>query len=408
MSQCLVAVMGSTGSGKSTLVKLLTEDTDIRIGSGLRSGKQVSFTVAFVKLNPFSETQDIKPYPLNVRGRTVFLVDTPGFDDTDRSDTEVFQALVDWLVATYRKGTKLSGILYLHRITDVRMQGSSYRNLRVFRDLCGEGCYQNVILLPTFWKTAAQEESVLQSRLDELTSEEEFWGKMIRCGAKVMPEPSSHADALNIICRFIDSEPRTLQIQKEMVDNQRSLQNTSAASTFLAVELERQRAENDRKLATQREEFQKILRLRERTHSENLDSLRQFHQQQLQSQRDADRELQQRIEETLRGTGVSDLSNELAPVSPTTGQPALQRSVTNSSEPWSIERRRERTQRYRAFYQYKMATLSHIERDRRVKCNFFRVKSCYQDVCRNCLRNIGGDECFRKSRSYLQVLYSSC
>jgi hypothetical protein len=55
--------------------------------------------------------------------QTVYLIDTPGFDDTNRSDTEVLKEIARWLVASYKGKILLNGIIYLHRITDIRMQG---------------------------------------------------------------------------------------------------------------------------------------------------------------------------------------------------------------------------------------------------------------------------------------------
>jgi ABC-type Mn2+/Zn2+ transport system ATPase subunit len=39
MEERIVAVMGATGSGKSSLIKLATGDSDSRVGHGLKSGK---------------------------------------------------------------------------------------------------------------------------------------------------------------------------------------------------------------------------------------------------------------------------------------------------------------------------------------------------------------------------------
>lgn len=38
MEQDIIAVMGATGAGKSSLIKLLTERDDIEVGHGLTSG----------------------------------------------------------------------------------------------------------------------------------------------------------------------------------------------------------------------------------------------------------------------------------------------------------------------------------------------------------------------------------
>ena len=72
-----------------------------------------------------------------LNGVRVWLIDTPGFDDTYRSDAEVLKDVAFWLAAAYTKHTQLAGILYLHRITEPKFQGSAKRNLRMFQQLCG-------------------------------------------------------------------------------------------------------------------------------------------------------------------------------------------------------------------------------------------------------------------------------
>lgn len=81
--------------------------------------------------------------------RTVYLIDTPGFDDTNRSDTQVLTEIATWLGDSYRSKVLLHGIIYLHRITDVRMSGSARRNLLMFKHLCGDEYLKKVILVTT-------------------------------------------------------------------------------------------------------------------------------------------------------------------------------------------------------------------------------------------------------------------
>jgi hypothetical protein len=79
------------------------------------------------------------------------LIDTPGFDDTERTHAEVLTEIGRFLEAQYPSGTNLMGILYLHPIRDTRHQTSSLRNLRIFRKLCGESPLANVVLATTMW-----------------------------------------------------------------------------------------------------------------------------------------------------------------------------------------------------------------------------------------------------------------
>ena len=40
---------------------------------------------------------------------------------------------------------KLSGVIYMHRISDFKMGGISRRNFHMFRSLCGEKTLKNVV-----------------------------------------------------------------------------------------------------------------------------------------------------------------------------------------------------------------------------------------------------------------------
>ena len=82
----------------------------------------------------------------------VYFADTPGFDDSSRTDTDVLKNIVTWLGAMRENRMKLSGIIYLHRITDTRVGGTAWRNLRMLHDLVGTDKMANVLLVSTRWE----------------------------------------------------------------------------------------------------------------------------------------------------------------------------------------------------------------------------------------------------------------
>ena len=115
---------------------------------------------------------------------SVYLIDTPGFDDTNRSDTEVLKEIAVWLTASYSMSIKLHGIIHLHRITDLRMQGSAKRNLFLFKKLCGNEALKNVILATTMWEMVDEEDG--HAREIELQDTPEFWGVMKEKGSQIV------------------------------------------------------------------------------------------------------------------------------------------------------------------------------------------------------------------------------
>ena len=78
----------------------------------------------------------------------IYVMDTPGFDDTFTNDIDTLRNIAGWLGDTYSHKITLSGIIYLHRIQDNKMQGAAMKNLRMFRKLVGNDGLNNVSLRP--------------------------------------------------------------------------------------------------------------------------------------------------------------------------------------------------------------------------------------------------------------------
>lgn len=169
-------------------------------------------------------------YSFTLDGKKVHLIDTPGFDDTSRTDTEVLTTLAVWLSASYQHNFKLDSILYLQRITDLRMSGSSLKNLRIFKDICGSGSLSSVVLVTTMWDRFNDEEIIAATkREEELVSNPEFWGSMIRQGSLTYRHFGTRESASHIVSSIIAKTTTTvLQIQTELVDEGKTLSETRA------------------------------------------------------------------------------------------------------------------------------------------------------------------------------------
>jgi len=105
--------MGPTGSGKSTVshslcsvlglltfLKFIETVTGIRgiVGDGLESctNKIAVFKISFPELPGFD----------------IHFVDTPGFDDTTKSDVDIFKMISDWL-----HNTCVDSLMIVHKYT---------------------------------------------------------------------------------------------------------------------------------------------------------------------------------------------------------------------------------------------------------------------------------------------------
>jgi hypothetical protein len=164
------------------------------------------------------------------RGRKIYLVDTPGFDDTHRSDTDVLREIAAWLGEAYLHQVHLTGIVYLHRITDRRVGGSAIKNLRMFKQLCGDDGLPAVVFATTMWDALREgDETGALARENELISRPEFWGLMLEKGSRVFRQDKGFESATQIMDYLISRQSTVLlDIQHEMAEGSLSLDQTTA------------------------------------------------------------------------------------------------------------------------------------------------------------------------------------
>jgi hypothetical protein len=230
----IVAVMGVTGTGKSSFIRLVTGDDSIKIGEGLQSGRLLGICcdLGNANSNGMAATAKVAAYRFAFGGYNFVLIDTPGFDDTVVRDEVIVKSISEWLAESYLAGQKLNGILYLHRIIDPRMQGTALRNFKMFRSLCGKNFYKQVILGTTFWTTlrgTSAGKATGQRRLDKLISTPEYWGEMVRSGSQVTEISDDRQEARQLLLKFVAMDHSTLQVQDEMINQNIRPENTSAA-----------------------------------------------------------------------------------------------------------------------------------------------------------------------------------
>ncbi|PVF93980.1 hypothetical protein CPB86DRAFT_72144, partial [Serendipita vermifera] len=205
----IIGVMGLTGAGKSTIVNLLS-GSDFTIGRRLQAcTNNVQLTEKFT-----------------FEGRSVVLIDTPGFDDTNRSEQEILIDITNFLTMTYRAGVLLSGILYLHRITDNRAGGVAVRNFSMFRKLCGAETLKNVVIATTMWQK--EEREVALEREEELRNDPKFFKHAIGSGASLRRHDGGLQSAQALLRELVKNSPSALRVQRQVVDEKKDLDQTDA------------------------------------------------------------------------------------------------------------------------------------------------------------------------------------
>lgn len=135
-----------------------------------------------------------------------------------------------FLSSTYQSKAKLTGLIYLHRISDNRIAGSALRNLRMFKELCGEDAYKHVVLATSMW--SKENPRVAEGREQELINDGGFWKVMKERGSSVMRWLGGADSANDIVERLLKARRAhgavSLKIQRELVDEGRTLVDTSA------------------------------------------------------------------------------------------------------------------------------------------------------------------------------------
>ncbi|KZP06621.1 hypothetical protein FIBSPDRAFT_764093 [Athelia psychrophila] len=209
MLKCAFSLMGPTGAGKSTFINYATRQDGSSIGHSLQS--QTSEIRAVRCLHPVD------------KGPIIF-VDTPGFDDTYKSDIEILSLIAGWFVAVYKEHIPLAAIVYLHRISDKRMAGSPLKNLTLFASLCGQAVMPYVVLGTTMWSEVPH--AVAKKRDMELQNY--FWKDMLAQGCKVQPFSDSYKGAWKMIGTLPTTSENVI-LSNELVEDKKRLNETEVA-----------------------------------------------------------------------------------------------------------------------------------------------------------------------------------
>ncbi|PPQ66136.1 hypothetical protein CVT24_000223 [Panaeolus cyanescens] len=223
LDDIIIAVMGPTATGKTTFIQAAvgTNDVGLDVGHSLSAG---TTGVRCVKI----------PIP-NTHSNLV-LVDTPGFDDPDKSDAEILEIIAKWLESTYRRQILLTGLVYLHRITDIRHDVGIQNTMNVFQRLVGPNAFERVALVTTMWnelrdkKFGSEREEVLMNN---------HWRPMIIRKAMTGRFDSRNRDtAVKVIRDIVERNNKTvlLQLQDELVNKKKSLPSTSAGKVTFTLE----------------------------------------------------------------------------------------------------------------------------------------------------------------------------
>ena len=312
------------------------------------------------------------------------MVDISGFDDSEISDRDILRGLSTWLESSYGAGKRLTGILYLHSISDPRMQGSALRNLHMFKSLIGEHCFQNVMLGTTFWSTFAHDPETAERRESGLIDTPEFWGGMIDKGAEICRLPTTQFAAKALLHRMAKKEAKALRIQEELVVHQLGFEHTSANNQMIKQEVKK--AEEKLKLDTdaRKEAIEAEIRASEQQRQKEMNAKHREMKREMDVERarnDALKEWQRQLEEQERRAaylrGVEERLQK-------------EKIALQEAEQQALDLRKQK----RAWFRGECARQERLLRtgNKSRQCCFTPNSRPYQTVCDNCFKNLGDQD----------------
>ncbi|KAL2076156.1 hypothetical protein VTL71DRAFT_1099 [Oculimacula yallundae] len=288
----VIAVMGVTGSGKTTFIQQFCNQ-NLNIGHGLESCTHKVDVVPCIMPN----------------GQRIFLIDTPGFDDTYRSDTDILGEIADWLAQSYQFKIRLTGIIYLHRITDVRVGGQGMKNLRMFRKVCGEKNLGSVVLATTMWSSCPLSDANL--RESQLTGNSDLWKFLITKGARIFRHDRGEESGQEILDHLLTRGRKViLDIQHEVVDEGKKLVDTNAGREVQA-EIEKIKEAHKKEMQEIREDMEEAIRSKDTERQEELRRYKAEVNKQMQAAQNEARQLELSREQ-LRKQMKEEHSREMA------------------------------------------------------------------------------------------------
>ena len=162
----------------------------------------------------------------------------------------------------YERGTKLTGIIYIHQSSDRRFAGMAGRNIIMLLQLCGGPTLKNVVIVTDMWRGDTRG----ISEFNERELQDRFFKPAIKEGAQTARHDNTPESAHSIIRTIIQSakrhRPVPLQIQNELMIKRKDIVKTTIGKVIIR-ELNDQLKRYQAELTEVQEEMQRALRDRD-------------------------------------------------------------------------------------------------------------------------------------------------
>lgn len=233
----------------------------------------------------------------------MLVIDTPGFDDSNRPDSEILTEIARLLSAQYELGVQLKGIIYIHRITDIRYSRSAIKIFEIFKKICGDRAMKNNLLVTSRW---AEVDQVLGSDR-ERQLKEKFWSYMLNKGSNMSRFYGDRDSAIGLVSQLLSKDTVVLELQEELVDRGKNLDET-AAGVYVSDNLDKLKQKYQEELSALARLRQELLdhdkaarRQLQRDWELERNRLREANEQQVSLQKPVGTQVRQEIKEKKSG-----------------------------------------------------------------------------------------------------------
>jgi len=182
-------------------------------------------------------TTQCKTYRVKLLGKTYQIIDTPGLDDSPRANLVVLKSIAAEVSKISKQTQTIGGVVYFHKITNLRLTGSDRTNIEVFEQICGRQFLHRAVFATTMWDTVSSADHRKFGQLH--TSLEKMYSHLVEKGTKFLKFEGNDISATAVLQSLAKSAtnpaPR-LQLENEVIKtglSASSVRKTSAGKVIV-------------------------------------------------------------------------------------------------------------------------------------------------------------------------------